>query len=1280
MRDIKIFHSGDWHIGNFPGPDKDGKNARFLDICGCLDRLVEDAEREHPDVIILSGDIFHAERVWASRGLAEVDTAIRYIRALRKYTQYVIVIRGTPNHDGERAFASLRTAFEDDYNNVCIVTNPTFRTIYDAFGTWGLNIALLPGFDRGYYRAKHPGLSKEEENEFFTNAVSDMILGLKANLSPSEPSLLASHFTITGCNMESGQTAFLSQFEPVVHPQTLAAADFDLVCFGHIHRPQKLDGCRNTYYCGALTQLNFNDEGQERGYWMHVINGASWDVTSTFCAIPSREHLTIRLDDAGVEQIIGGDCDIKEKVADKIVRVLYDCTDEHNKAFNHAAHEQALYAAGAFWVQEITPQKITITADRRSMDADNTPEDNLIEYLKEHVEKPEDITAALDLARPIISEATEKASSERNTGIFVPLEIEVKNYRNYRQEKFSFDGIRFCTINGNNGVGKSSLFMDAMVDALFEETREGDLTGWICNDPDVRSGAIMFTFRIGDKTYRVTRTRQKSGKATLNIAELVDGEWADRSKEKFRDTQQEIVNIIGMDSLMLKACALIMQDQYGLFLQADKEARMAILGNILGLGVYGDMEDAAAQRATDVNREIRLNMEKVTTIQAGLPDVEQLAGEMRAAEAHIAELEADAAGRSQHIAELKASLQTRLEASARLFKLRSKVTELTAEKARKEAQRTQQAGIIYTSDAILAQQAEIEAGVSEYNALLNREKELIAQISQLDSLTASKTRLAATIAGIEEEIGGCESKASALMHSQIVPLKGVLQHEDRLRAKNDEYIDLQHQLAEARSKMPQFYAARDAFDEATKHRESCSHDVSMKKAVVDGLSKKMELLESSGCPYAENAQCKFLADAIAAKQAHPAATEELHEAEKALEMAQEAVKMASDEYERTGHLQTEIERLSGALASLEASHVEYLSFDDKKARLADFTEQHESVCNRAAELRQSLEASKQELSEIEAQLNQMQSINVEYRGIREKIDTARIWLEKEKQLPVEREKKATASERFHELGVEIETIDADIASTQAEITAEETKYKDLAGVQSLQALISIEEEKASQQEQEKQAETMKVGALRQQIEEAKKSAETISEIQRSIADLGATAAIYETLKKAFSQDGIPHNVIRSIIPMFEATATNILGQMSQGKMSVEFVTEKTLKSNSKKEVTTLDIVISDNDTGRLPYMSRSGGERVKAALSIILALAEIKSSRAGIQFGFLFVDEPPFLDQTGVQAYCDALEAIQRRYSDIKIMAITHDPAMKSRFPQSVDVVKTADGSKVIYE
>ncbi|MBQ5514600.1 MAG: metallophosphatase, partial [Oscillospiraceae bacterium] len=235
-----------------------------------------------------------------------------------------------------------------------------------------------------------------------------------------------------------------------------------------------------------------------------------------------------------------------------------------------------------------------------------------------------------------------------------------------------------------------------------------------------------------------------------------------------------------------------------------------------------------------------------------------------------------------------------------------------------------------------------------------------------------------------------------------------------------------------------------------------------------------------------------------------------------------------------------------------------------------------------------------------------------------------------------------------------------------------------AGMDALKEAVTDSEAKIALARYNASTIATKIGALTARLEEAKGRYEKAAELNETINALGVKAAAYEDLKKAFSQDGIPHNIIRSIIPVFEATATNILGQMSHGHMSVEIVTEKVLKSNSKKEVTTLDIIINDSDTGRLPYMSRSGGERVKAALSVILALAEIKSSKAGVQLGFLFIDEPPFLDGEGVQAYCDALEAIQRRYSALKIMAITHDPTMKSRFPQSVDVVKTPEGSKVL--
>lgn len=1284
---IRILHTGDLHIGNFPGPEKNGENARYLDICKCLDALVEGAREQKPGIAVIAGDIFHQARVWSDRGLKEQQTAVKFLRELSAICP-VVVMRGTPNHDSEQQFEMLKTAFEGN-GEVKIITEPQVVEVFSGAYGW-VQVACLPGFDRGYYRAQHPGLSKEEENEVFTKAIADMIIGLKAQCKAGTPAVLVSHYTITGCNMESGQTAFFSQFEPVVYPDTLAAADFDLVCFGHIHRPQQLEGCKNTFYCGAISQLNFNDEGQERGYWIHDIDG-SGEVKSTFQQLPTRQHKTLRLNDEDVAGITTGELEVADFLdrADdlngKIVRVLYDCTDEHNKAFNHALFENMLYAAGAFWVQEITPQKITITVDRRSMDADGTPESNLTDYLAEKEFTPERIGELVELARPLIAEATEKATQERHTGLFVPVEIEVKNYRNYREEKFSFDGIRFCTINGSNGVGKSSLFMDAMLDALYEEPREGELTGWICNDPEARSGAIKFTFKLGDRLYRVTRTRQKSGKATLNIAEYVEGEWVDRSKEKFKDTQQEIINIIGMDSLTLKACALIMQDQYGLLLQADKEARMNILGSILGLGIYGDMEELAANRATDTNRTIRSLADKADTLTAGLPDSEDLAAEIEAAEAQRKGLLEQAESKTAEVDTLKVKLNTQLEAAARVMKLNSKITTLTAQQASKEATKTAQVATITAAETILAAEPEITAGVAHYKTLLEREKELIKGKAAYDSLATRKQQIESAITLAESAAKDNRQKKAALTLMKIGPLSQAIERAAELTEKHQQYEAATAQLAELEKLLPEFTAARDNLATWQAEAERTERDYREAKTRLEGriasLKGKVELLKDSGCPAPDNATCKFLADALAARDALPgeeAALTSLEEEYRKLRQTDaDALSVAQQAFDDKKHVPEEIDALRASLRLLEAAERDYNNLEAQRSELAVLEERAAELEKSVADAEATAAKGRAELAEVEQQLEQAAAYSRDYDELQRTLLAESRWLDKEKQLPVAREQKAAAAQRILELGSELTEIGEEIREARAELADEQSKT---VGREELQAQVDAAEAEVKAVQKQAQELSLRTGGLQAKLGQIRLARKQAAELQEQMNELGGKAAGYEELKKAFSQDGIPHNIIRSIIPVFEATATNILGQMSQGRMSVEFVTEKALKSNSKKEVTTLDVIINDSDTGRLPYMSRSGGERVKAALSVILALSEIKSSKAGVQLGFLFIDEPPFLDAPGVQAYCDALEAIQQRYGDLKVMAITHDPAMKSRFPQSVDVVKTPEGSKVIYE
>ncbi|HEZ7985991.1 MAG TPA: exonuclease subunit SbcD [Ruminococcus sp.] len=1282
----KILHTADWHIGSFNGPTVDGENGRYHDVCGSILTLINDAKEQQPDIAIIAGDLFHQAKVWSDRGLKESQFAITALRSLSTICP-VVVMRGTPNHDSAEQFNALKVAFEDD-DRVSIVTEPGVKTYYTGKGE-PIQIACVPGFDRGYYRAKHPGLSKEEENEVFTEAIKQLIVGMKAQCKADIPTVLVGHFTITGCNMESGQTAFMAQFEPVVYPDILQEADYDLVCFGHIHRPQLLDGCKATYYSGAVAALNFNDEGQERGYYIHELDNKGNETASTFRRIPTREFKTIRLDDEDVAELNAGNLDYISETdtfndfEQKIVRVLYNCTDENNKAFNHALLENYLYSHGAYFVQEITPQKITITVDKSKLEADDTPEDNLITYLKEKDIPDDRIGAIVELARPIISEAVERTTSEKKTGLFVPVEISVKNYRNYRNETFSYDNVNFCTINGQNGVGKSSLFMDAMIDCLYEEPREGELTGWICNDPEARSGSIMFTFKIGDRTYRVTRTRAKSGKATLNISENVDGEWNDMSAEKYRDTQKIIEDTLGMDSLTLKACALIMQDQYGLFLQADKEARMNILGNILGLGAYSTMETIAADKLTDTNREIRTLNEKADVLTAGMPDTKKLNSELDYNETvknmmstKITETQAEAE-------EVKKKLNAKTEAAERAKKLETRKNTLSGNRALKESQKASQMAIIAGADAILSQEADITAGVQKYKDLCEREKSLISIEGEYKSEQLRLSDLRKDIENSDRAINDSYRKAERI-RTDLAVLKKSIENEDILAEKHAEYVQITSEIA-SMEEVEQLYrekaeAAQNASQKLSELKRTADKNESDLKAKISVLEQKTAMLESSGCPDIENATCRFLKDAQEAKAQLPALREALEKSQKANEEtlagASRMVEIVREELSRICYDPSLLNTLRSDLRAIEPYERKYSELESMKAQIAMVEERLKELEKTIDELETERKVAETTAAELEQSLEEKKAAVNDLSQIRAEITAAYLWTEKERQLPLAKEKKSTASERVFELISEIEAINAEIEECDSALEKERSLAQDIGA---LTASMKELNEIISTLTNDVQGVSVRIGGLKKQLEQADESLRQVEELQKQATELGAKAAAYETLKKAFSQDGIPHNIVRSIIPIFEATASNILGQMSGGKMSVEFVTEKVFKSNSKKEVTALDIIINDCNTGRLPYMSRSGGERVKAALSVILALSEIKSNKAGIQLGFLFIDEPPFLDSQGVQAYCDALETIQSRYSDLKIMAITHDPAMKARFPQSLDVVKTEDGSKVIY-
>lgn len=1277
---MKILHTADWHIGQFKGPVVDGVNLRSQDTVKCLEYMVDVAIKERPDIVCISGDIFHQEQIGPVRYSDEMIHATNIITSLAHFAGYVIVMRGTPNHDGSGQFRVLKRMLLN-VNNVCVVTEPfVIKTKY-------ADIACIPGFDKQEFRAKFPGLSADEENLAWTKYISDMVFALRAECEKTP--ILMAHYTVPGCNMESGQTSFFTNFEPVIPREALIAARYEAVLLGHIHRPQIIEGFDNVFYSGAINAMNFNDEGQDRGFWIHEFNEKGTLVKGHRYTTPYRQFRTITWDPDEVGDYIREGAmylhrtGISEDVTDKIVRVRYSCTSEQKKALNIPLLQKNLYELGAFYVADIEAESTIDITNRGLLSEESDPRLNLKKWLEEKTFKNPD--KIVELAEPIIAEAMKQSTTAEIHGVFKPVSISARNYRNYKEENFDFSDISFCTINGVNGAGKSSLFMDAIVDCLFEETREGDCKAWIRGTEDARSGSIEFIFDIGEKRFRVVRTRTKSGKPTLNLSQYQEesADWMNLSKERIIDTQAEIEKLLGMDSMTFRSCALIMQDQYGLFLQAKKDERIAILGNLLGLGIYGVMELDSKKKLSEQRKELASKKEAVRIKTDFIKSKGDPESELQKAEEDIQQLNKDIEDLSDTQGQLLNKHAQIEKAEQECRKASEELDDCHKRRRSISDEISSKTQILENCNAALESANEVREKAAEY-------KQLSEQIIELEKDVLNHDNAKRNLAGYNADIQNCQNiiNDAKRRNNDIANLIEQLKAElpDNLEEKLTELAQARTQCEELQEKR---HLASVAEQELQQIRATYSQRISeaenRRKYRLDRISEirqQEEFMKNSGCPDIDRASCRFLAKAIDDVKSLPEEADHLEKCEEEIAALRikrdEEISKKQDEICIIGY---DAERLELLIRKARALvKYENLKKDAEKkkleiARLETEKNTNSKTIGQYEEILLELNIKAQKATDIVAALSD--SV-IKHDDAVCKRNSVAHFADQEKELPVYEERKQHIDKRLTELYQERSKEDANELVLHNNLREVEIKLEELRkDIEGNEALEEVERRLKSTKETLEKAQIQK-GVLTQRVEDVEAMRSEIALLNKGIAVAAEKADCYEALKQAFSQDGVPHQIIRNIIPHITDTTNNILGQMTGGTMGVEFVMERTVKGKDGDKAT-LDVLINEYGKTTLPYASKSGGEKVKASLAVILALSEIKATAAGIQLGMLFIDEPPFLDDEGAQAYVDALETIRDRYSDVKIMAITHDDAMKARFGQAVTVIKTDDGSKVIY-
>lgn len=1263
---MKILHTADTHLGDLNGPVRDGKNARREDTLNCMRAIAASAAEEKPDVAIIAGDLFNRSRVWADTALEDVDDAINeFLLPICKASQEVVLLFGTSNHDNPKAFRVIQNTTQG-VKNLHIYTGPAVETLSTTAGE--LQILAMPGFEKGRLRTFMPDADAETENQNATTLVNEIIMGNAARLDPAKPSVLVAHYTVAGAEGESGQV-FLAGQDVVILPQTIDATGVTLGCFGHIHKPQKLASKTPAFYCGSPNELTFNDEGKDHGFYYHTIEDGQ--VTeSRFIKTPARKHFTLDLTGQEIGAFIAGREIEGENasIKDAIIRVRYEASPEQERQLDKSALQAYLMNKyGAFHVADFQRKESIEEANLEAADAEETPAGALHRYLDNLKESGAsigvlDIQRMDELAAPIIREADDGREADQHTGAFIPKRIEVKNYRSYTKAEFDFTDIRMAMVNGQNGVGKSSLFMDAIADCLYEQSRDGSVGEWL--RVGEKSGAVTFEFEMGGYEYRVARTRTAGGRGTLSLARKNrdSGEWENEGDTTMRLTQEKINKIIGMDCQTFCSIALIRQDAYGLFLDTDSDRRMEVLSTLLNLGLYTRAEEIAKGKTTEQRRTIAQLNDRMTVLKEQMDTRDGIEAEMKDCQTQMDTAKAQKAAVEGQIkaAEKEEALRQELirqaaEKEQEAAKLEAQAAEKTAELQKQETERN--------NAQALAAMAGAAGAAAETIAQARKDLEPLTQDeAKLTSLTDKKETL---------------EKTTKRLNSELVTIRETLAAVNDTLKNREEIEAAVAEIEEIRKAREELTPRMTAYNEATKEKADIKEKVSALLAdsrvrigdlstKIDQAHQKKALLAVSGCPDIENATCGFLKDAKAAEKEletmEPKLAEMKETDKAAYEELQNALQAAEAKISALGNPVEEMDTLTKKERNLAHRAAQAGQLTEAATRAEHLTKEQEEKTGQLTETQQEIEATKAAMIPLQESAEKAEELR---RKIKDAEPTAAL-----------QPQCAAAEATVKALTVTIDLLTKDEEKTRqrATETREEAKGMRARVPDAPENLESFRTLRETMDKQIQDAATQ-MGALKgklEAIEDAKEQWETYR------TDKAAAARLlhdYETLAQAFGLDGIQYSIIRNTVPEIQARANAILAAMTGGRMAVDFRTEKEQKN--KKVVNTLDVWINSLSGGSRPYASHSGGEKVKIALAVTLGLADVKAHRAGVQLGMLWIDEPPFLDGDGTEAYADALVSMANRNPDMRILAISHDPQLKARFAQNITVKAGENGSEV---
>jgi DNA repair protein SbcC/Rad50 len=847
----------------------------------------------------------------------------------------------------------------------------------------------------------------------------------------------------------------------------------------------------------------------------------------------------------------------------------------------------------------------------------------------------------------------------------IPIKLTITGFLSYRDPvELDFTSFDLACISGQNGAGKSSI-LDAITWALFGQARKRDDT--IINAQS-SAAEVALVFEYEGNTYRVQRTLPK-GKTTrleFQILQPADGKWKPLTGETLRNTQEVIEHTLRLDYETFVNASFFLQGKADQFTQQKASDRKRILGSILGLELWETYRQRVIERRRAAEAEI-LGMEgRMEEINAELGEEDVRTERLASLQADLKRL-SKARKAQEELLEQARKVETTLNEQRKLVD--ALFRQLQAIQKRKEEMETR-----LTSRAEERQQyllrvekaAEIEAEYAEWQAQrteLERWEQVAAQFREHDA------RRQAPLLEIQGEKGRLTHELEQLASEEkSIQEQAAKRGELEAQLRSDEQA-----LAEAESSLTDGKGLEVELQFALQRQADARAENPRLKAEMNEIKERMDKLaetEQAACPLCGrpmdtyernqlidqlNAEGTELGDKFRANQAYLSEADQLVQ-----EIKAHIASLATIERQRMEHLQN-ITKLKGQLDFIEQAREQWEKQD--APRMAEVRRTLESGAF-AEESRKVLAAIDVELKAIgydaaahdacRLQEQKLRPAEVEFRAL----ESARAALQ-----PLEREISENQAQ-LQQIQAEVAQQENDYGEAAARLSAAEASAPDVDAAESL--LHELLEQENSQR--------MEVGAAQQKVSVLKDLKVRIKELTIQREEQAKLVSQYRLLDRAFGKDGVPALLIEQALPEIETRANELLDRLSEGNMSVRFVTQAAFKDKKRDDLReTLDILISDG-AGMRDYELYSGGEAFRVNFAIRLALSELLAKRAGARLQTLVVDEGfGSQDAQGRQHLIEAINMVKGDFS--KVLVISHIDELKEAFPSRIEVEKTERGS-----